>query len=287
MISFFTIPKPFTDAQTSVAQRNAIASWTHAMPEAEVIVFGDEPGIAEACAELCVRHVPFIERNDLGTPLLSFAFAEAEKTAVHRILCYVNSDIILTPHFEAAVRRIEEPRFLLVGRRMNLDVDAPLDFSRDWVGEILQRADAEGRLEPPWGSDYFAFAKGSGFAGMPPFAVGRPGWDNWMIVHAQSLRIPIFDLTYACTAVHQNHGYAHVRHARGKQWEGLEGDRNRALAGKRNGTVIDANYRLTTSGRKRVTLAGRVFMQAWHSTMKRLPAPLVARFARWKPTRSL
>ena len=287
MISFFTIPKPFTEPKTAIAQRNAIGSWKHAMPDAEILVFGDEPGIAEACAELGVRHVPYIERNDLGTPLLSYAFRETEKIAAHTIVCYVNSDIILTPHFAETVRRIAEPAFLLVGRRMNLDVDAPLDFGGGWIDAILQRADAEGRLEPPWGSDYFAFAKGSGFADMPPFAVGRPGWDNWMISQAKSLRIPIYDLTYACTAVHQNPGYGHVRHARGNQWEGLEGDRNRALAGAGRGTVIDANYRLTPRGRRRVTLAGRVFMQAWHSTMKRLPAPLVARFARWKPTRSL
>ena len=78
-------------------------------------------------------------------------------------------------------------RFLLIGRRTNLDVIEPLDFRGDWVNAILRRAESEGRLEAPWGSDFFAFPKGSGFAGIPRFAVGRPNWDNWMIAFASKL----------------------------------------------------------------------------------------------------
>ncbi|HYC59574.1 MAG TPA: glycosyl transferase family 2, partial [Thermoanaerobaculia bacterium] len=90
MISFFTIPKPFVDEHTSRSQINAIGSWKHAFPDAEILVFGDEPGIAEATQKLGVRHVPHIDRNDLGTPLLSSAFQSAEALATHRILCYLN-----------------------------------------------------------------------------------------------------------------------------------------------------------------------------------------------------
>jgi hypothetical protein len=282
MITFFTIPKAFTDEHTSRSQRNAIGSWKHALPEAEVLVFGDEAGIEDAAREIGVRHVAFIERNEMGTPLLSSAFRQAESLAANRILCYLNCDIILTPHFRDAVRAFDLPSFLLIGRRTNLDVTEPLDFEGDWTGGILHRAENEGRLETPWGSDFFAFVKGTGFATIPPFAVGRPNWDNWMIAFAREQSIPVVDLTPGCVTVHQNHGYAHVRNAR-KKWEGPEGDRNAELAGKkRSYTVLDSNVRLTSRGPRKMGALRRVLLQAWHSAVQRMPAAAQSRLRRLK-----
>jgi hypothetical protein len=283
MISFFTIPKPFVDDHTSRSQMNAVGSWKQSFPEAEILVFGDEPGIAEATARLGVRHVASIERNELGTPLLSSAYQSAERLATNRVLCYLNADIILTPAFAPAVHAFDAPTFLLLGRRTNLDVTEPLDFRGNWAAAILRRAEEEGRLEAPWGSDFFAFPKGSGFAGMPPFAVGRPNWDNWMIAFAREHDIPVVDLTPACVVVHQNHGYAHVRHAREKKWDGPEGDRNRELAGGGHSyTVLDANYRLTPAGPRRVTILRRTLLQGWHSALQRMPDTIQARLRRLK-----
>ena len=280
MITFFTIPKAFVDEHTSRSQRNAIGSWKHAFPDAEILVFGDEPGIAEATRQIGARHVPHIERNDMGTPLLSSAFQSAEQLATHRIVCYLNCDIILTPHFLETVRAFDAPAFLFVGRRTNLDVTEPLDFNGNWIDAIQQRAENEGRLEPPWGSDFFAFVKGTGFATIPPFAVGRPNWDNWMIAFARERSIPVVDLTSACRTIHQNHGYAHVRNAR-KKWEGPEGDRNAALAGSgRSYTVLDANLRMTPHGAKRVGAMRRTLLQMWHSTVQRMPDVLRAQLTR-------
>lgn len=280
MITFFTIPKPFVDEHTSRSQMNAIGSWKHAFPTAEILVFGDEPGIAEATEELEVRHIAHIDRNDLGTPLLSSAFQSAERLASNRILCYLNCDIILTPRFLETVRAFEAPTFLLVGRRTNLDVAEHLDFTADWTRAIVRRARDEGRLEAPWGSDFFAFVKGSGFATIPPFAVGRPNWDNWMIAFARERNIPVVDLTSACMTIHQNHGYAHVRNAR-KKWEGPEGDQNAKLAGSgRSYTVLDANVRMTPKGPRRMSTLRRTLLQIWHSAVQRLPQAVRAQLAR-------
>lgn len=284
MISFFTIPKPFSEEGTARAQTNAIASWKHAFPDAEVIVFGDESGIAESALRLGVRHVPSIERNELQTPLLNDAFATAERISRFSLLCYVNSDIILTRGFAATLQRIPVTPYLAIGRRTNLDVNEHLEFEADWASAILRRAHTEGRLEAPWGSDFFAFMKATGFGTLPPFAVGRPAWDNWMIGRARSLSIPVFDLTEACTVVHQNHGYGHVRQARGKTWEGVEGDRNRQLAGgNRDYTVLDADFRVL---KDRVVPASRLrssVLNVWHgSVMKRLPGSVAEYFSRSK-----
>jgi uncharacterized protein YigA (DUF484 family) len=46
--------------------RNALESWKLAAPNAEVILFGDEEGAAEAAQEAGARHVANVERADAG-----------------------------------------------------------------------------------------------------------------------------------------------------------------------------------------------------------------------------
>src|SRR3977135_969149 len=73
MITFFTTPKPFR-GHIGVIQRNAIESWKRIHPSAEVILFGDEEGAAEAARDLRIRHIPSVKRNEHGTKYLSPIF---------------------------------------------------------------------------------------------------------------------------------------------------------------------------------------------------------------------
>ena len=68
-------------------QRNAIKSWT-LLPDVEVILLGEETGLAEAARELGVKHISNVERNANGTPLISSMFQLArensqQRTALH------------------------------------------------------------------------------------------------------------------------------------------------------------------------------------------------------------
>ena len=49
MLTIFSIPKPFI-GHVGVIQMNALRSWTFLDPKCEIVIFGDEPGIAEAAA---------------------------------------------------------------------------------------------------------------------------------------------------------------------------------------------------------------------------------------------
>jgi hypothetical protein len=53
MISIFSAPKPFIEPHIAVIQRNAIRSWKAI--GAEVILVGDDAGVAEAAADLSVK----------------------------------------------------------------------------------------------------------------------------------------------------------------------------------------------------------------------------------------
>src|SRR5512145_2733425 len=98
LLTLFSAPKPFVDAHISTIQRNAIRSWT-LLPDVEVILLGQEAGLAQAARELGVLHIPQVACNASGTPLISSMFQLARHNSRADLLCIVNTDMILMPDF--------------------------------------------------------------------------------------------------------------------------------------------------------------------------------------------
>jgi hypothetical protein len=73
--------------------------------------------------------VPEVERTKYGTPLVNSAFAAAARAARHGLLCYVNGDIMFTDELTRAATSIRKRKFLMVGRRWNVDITEPWDFA--------------------------------------------------------------------------------------------------------------------------------------------------------------
>lgn len=231
MLTLFALPKPFKK-HVGIIQKNAVTTWLQLQPKCQVILFGDEEGIEEAAYELGAEWYPEVKRNRFGTPLLSDAFRQAVARARHDFVAYVNSDIMLMDDFPRAMQHLPFDRFLATGRRCNLEYPDPLDIdSPDWVSNLRRRAMETGELDSNRALDYFIFDKKSPLAELPEFAVGRPGWDNWMIYNARRRKLPVVDLTQNVMALHQLHDYNHVPQQRGPTWQGPEADLNADAAG--------------------------------------------------------
>lgn len=247
MLTIFATPKPFR-GHSAVIQRNAIRSWTSLRPACEVILMGNEDGTPEIAAEFGLRHAPDIARSTFGTPLVNDLFKQAQQLSVHNLFCYVNSDIILMSDFMQAVQRVvdQKSRFLLVGHRWNLDIEKALEFEPDWEDKLRDQVKKFGTLAGVTSIDFFVFPRGL-LGEIPPFVIGRPLWDNWMLYRARSIRIPLIDATPAMMAVHQNHDYSH--HPQGKEGTrtGEEALTNAKLAGGglHNYSLLDATHVLT------------------------------------------
>jgi hypothetical protein len=233
-------------------QRNAIASWTALLPRPEVLLFGDEEGVADAARDLGVRHFPDVSRNEFGTPLLDDLFARAAREATGNTLVYCNADIILLPDFPAAIARVaaSRARFLVVGRRWDLDLLRPLDsFGPDWQKALRQETLSAGEQRSPNFVDYFAFSRGL-FDGLLPLAIGRAYWDNYLVWLARSRGADVVDASAAVMAIHQNHDYSHHPGGSAGVWTGPEAKRNRALIGGwwHLYTIADATHMLSADG---------------------------------------
>ena len=282
-ITIFSAPKPFTDPHISMIQINAIASWLNLGERIEVLLVGDDPGIGETAERLGATHVPAVERNARQTPLISSIFNQAQVHAQYAILAYVNSDIVLMNDFLASIDEIalQLPRYLVLGQRWDLNENAELKIESGWDQALRSRLEIEGSLHPPAGSDYFVFPHGE-FVEIPPFALGRAGWDNWMIFRARSLQIPVIDATESVTVVHQTHDYSHLEG--GVPHYGLEESRENVKLGGGPGTIFtlaDATWRMNGNGLVKIPWPqGGLLRWGESALVARLGSPRNLRYSR-------
>ena len=246
LITLFSAPKPFTNPHIAMIQRNAIKSWT-LLPDVEVILLGEEQGLAEAAKELGVKHIPHVERNPNGVPLISSMFKLARENSNSELLCIINADMVLMPDFVEAARRSRmlHDKYVLLSQRWDYDITLPIDFAEGWQARLREDVRKQNQLHRPAGSDFFLFPK-SCYADIPNFIIGRAGWDNWMIYKARKENWAVIDCTPSVMIVHQNHDYAHLPGGK-PHYEHPETNENIRLAGGQANvryTILDATYQL-------------------------------------------
>jgi len=273
LITLFSSPKPFTDPHITTIQRNAIKSWT-LLPDVEVLLIGEEEGLAEVAKEFCVKHLPNVKRNENGTPLISSMFELAREYGSGELLCIINADMILMyDFFEAALesrRFLPDDRqqsvglqnFVMLSQRWDYEITEPIDFSDGWQNRLRSSVFGQNKLHKPSGSDFFLFPN-SCYTNLPPFAIGRAGWDNWMIYKARMEKYPVIDCTPSIMVVHQSHDYAHLPDAK-PHYDHPESEVNTQLAGGHAAiryTILDATYQLIGGKLSRPKMTSARFMR--------------------------
>jgi len=250
LITLFSAPKPYTDPHIATIQRNAIKSWT-LLSDVEVLLIGDEKGVAEVADELGVKHLPNVKCTENGTPLVSSMFYLARESSKSDLLCIINTDMILMPDFVKAAQlcrsrfKRDLPNFVILSQRWDLDITQSLDFSGDWQNRLQSTVHRQGSLHRPAGSDFFLFPR-TCYTEIPDFAIGRAGWDNWMIYKARQEKWPVIDCTPSVMIIHQNHDYSHLPDGK-SHYTHPETDENIRLAGGPavvRYTILDATHRL-------------------------------------------
>ena len=215
MLTLFSVPKPF-EGDMDALQRRSVESWRAL--EVQVLLLGD---VADAARELGVEHVAGLEVTERGTPRLDSAFTLADGAARFPLRCFVNADVILRQDLLTAVRAVsgEAERFLVVGQ-----------------------TEEGGRRRGAAAMDWFVFSAGL-FGQVPPFAIGRACFDNWLVWKARQVGI-VVDATRDVHAVHQPHGYTHVDGGMAEAYYGEEAARNLELAGGKSHlyTLHDASH---------------------------------------------
>ena len=293
LITLFSAPKPFTNPHIAMIQHNAIQSWT-LLPDVEVILLGEETGLAEAAQEWGVKHLRNVKRNGSGTPLISSMFQLAREHSNGDLLCIINADMILMSDFVQASMEFRslllekrKEKFVLLSQRWDLDVTQPLDFSDDWNHRLSSVVHRQGVLHRPAGSDFFLFPK-SCYSEIPDFTIGRAGWDNWMIYKARKEKWSVIDCTPSVMIVHQNHDYSHLPGGK-PHYEHPDTNENIRLAGGQANiryTILDATHQLVDGKLIRPKLTSLRFTRKLELFLRRifffLPENMIENIARPK-----
>jgi hypothetical protein len=286
-VTIFSAPKAFK-GHVGIIQENAIRSWLSLDPTPKIILFGDDAATAEFARGLGVQVVTAVETNSHGTPLVSNMFSQADSLAAGDVLAFVSADIVLTQRAIEAARIAMEwsPRFLLVAQRHDADVRELMDFDRGWENRWAADAVAAGKLHSPGAIDWFVYPRGQ-YKDMPPFAIGRTSYDNWLLWHTVDSGVPLIDATAFVTLIHQNHDYSH---ATVDVWDGEEARENRRWI--RHWTnyyrITHATWTLRADGKVarasgwkyRIARPKQVLSHALRATR-----PIRTRFRTWRLTR--
>lgn len=239
MLTLFSVPKPFEGVMDAL-QRRSVESWRAL--GVQVLLLGD---VAHAARELDVEHVPGLELTIHGTPRLDSALSLADEAARFPLRCFVNADVILRSDLLDATKAVTEhaQSFLLVGQ-----------------------TEEDGRRRGAAAMDWFVFPAGL-FGDLPPFAIGRACFDNWLVWKARQVGV-VVDATNDVRAVHQPHGYEHVEGGMDEAYYGEEAARNLELAGGKGHvyTLHDASHVLR-DGKLRPNLGAPL---RWRENVRKL-----------------
>jgi hypothetical protein len=208
-------------------------------------------------------------------------FSAARTRARHRLLCFANADLVLRRDFVAAARTLDErlASFLAVGESWDVPLERTLEFDAGWerpLDELL----AVARRRGAGALDFFLFTDDL-FRDVPPFAIGRVGFDNWLVWRAQAEGAAVVDVSAVVRPLHQRHEYGHLRGGRAAtRHESPEGARNLELAGGKAHlhTRYDATHLLGPRGLRRNLLRPFRLKERGRKAIYR-----IRRSTRWPP----
>ena len=213
MITIFSTPKNFENI-FNIIQTNAIKSWRALSSDIEIIIFGDSEGSRQISKEVGAVYVPKVKSSANGVPILP----------LHK----------------------KGRKFLMVGHRWDMDVNYDINFDDENNKKVFwKKADKQSVQHACTGIDYFIYRKGT-FNNLPDFAIGRPGYDNWMLWHSRRRFIKLIDASSEIKIIHQNHhfNFHNIKKDPKINFE-ADGLSNIKLIGENTLNLLDTNYKLS------------------------------------------
>ena len=182
-------------------------------------------------------------------PFMFKEYKDGEKWTLVRNPNYWNKELPYIDQLELVHVAAWSDRFLMVGRRLDIDLTYLYDFDDpSWQQRLKTQARRDGELKSEVWIDWFVFSRGL-FKDLPEFAIGRSGYDNWLLWRAATEGAPLIDATGYVPLIHQRHDYSHAG-GKTRVWEGEEARRAHELVGhwRRYYSVSHAGYMLTSEG---------------------------------------
>ena len=206
LLTLFTTMKLSKDRQR--IHNNTLRNWAYLAPYVTAVLY-DETGSEYLKSEVQqygwrYRAAPKLWQ---GLPVVKSMFQDAIATYTSDFYAYANADILFSDDLIQTLKIIKKkyltkfPRgILLSGQRKNVLYTRLRSVHPNKMHKLRNK----GRLFPPLAQDYFiTTANGYPWYRVPDLVVGRPAWDNYLVIKSFQWRIPFIDTTKSITAFHQ------------------------------------------------------------------------------------
>lgn len=218
--TIFAAPKPMSRPHIALIQRNAVRSWLNLVPKPKVIIFGEGEGLAEFAAAEGIKHVRDVNMlrfKHETMPSLGPLFRSASEHAVTKTLVFTNADILFPQAFADALMTCNNASdaFLMMVPRNRIQLTWDINFTDpEWDVRLFHHCDLVSpncKTDSYRALDTFSYTRATYHAvEIPPFAIGRPAYDNFLIHAAVWNRVPLVGTHTLLRVWHQNHDYTHI-----------------------------------------------------------------------------
>lgn len=248
-LTIFSTCKPFV-GQDDINQRTALYSWSR-IRASYIVLIGDEKGTREIAKEYGYAWIKDVQRGeDIGkassAPLLDDLFRLGISAADTDVVCYVNSDIILSQSFAYQILKMlgaKEDEAFIIGSRREFKLLNVIENGKG-IDKLFEEKDKiTWRGNGAAGADYFAFHSNffENKIHIPKFLVGRFSWDSWLMWVAMFLSSKPINATEKIPVLHPEHAYTTIG------YDGFDaGAYNRELAPEQFVASNDRRWESTT-----------------------------------------
>jgi hypothetical protein len=216
MFNFFTCPKQ-ENGNIGQLQQRAINSWRGLSIEKQIVLI-QETAIGKTVG---------------GAPRADDIFRLARRARNKGFYVYSNADIVFDNSLVQAVGYV-----------------VSANVGKEWL-LVGQTANENGTSRGAGAIDWAVFTQNAVDKDMPPFALGRIAWDNWLILQAIDRGVPVIDVSDIVKAIHLDHDYSHIAGGRDETRNGIDAQNNLEMAGGQrahDGKITAAPYKLDAKG---------------------------------------
>ncbi|CAE7940337.1 unnamed protein product, partial [Symbiodinium sp. KB8] len=208
--------------QKSTIQSSVIRALAALRPHVALVVFTDDPGIAQEVRDLGAAAVTDgFRAAPYGAPYLRDMYAWVRQHSQSPFYGFMNADILFGPDLVDAVdvvlRGIANgtlgKRVLVTGRRFNVEMPLPFADGHAWsvpegasasdVSRIHHSMRDRAKAFLPGGLDFFFIARGTwNWSAIPDFAPGRITYDTWLSDHSYRDLVPRIEISRCVWPLH-------------------------------------------------------------------------------------
>lgn len=147
-------------------------------------------------------------REAAACPILPDMFLEAQRKFRSTYYGYANGDLLFTDGLMKTLEKIfckfqNDKKILIVGRRTNVNSSLLSGINSQFGDEVEDYAIKYGERFQPDALDYFITNTLFPWENFLPLAVGRRGYDNWVLAYARLNNFTVIDASDSVTCLHQ------------------------------------------------------------------------------------